>query len=73
MIGCQTEFPLSVSVCAWCKPHDRGSGLGALSHGICLRHLRKLKLQVQGLLPERPARRTPRRLVATQPEASLPL
>jgi len=63
MTGCQTEFSLSVSICAWCKPHERGAGLGAVSHGICLRHLRKLKLQVQGLLPEvsrRNSSRSPR-------------
>ncbi|HZR18850.1 MAG TPA: hypothetical protein VFE51_16300 [Verrucomicrobiae bacterium] len=53
MTDCQTEFSLSVAVCAWCKPRERGGALGAISHGICLRHLRKLKLEVQGLLPAR--------------------
>ena len=56
MIASQTEFSLSVSICAWCKPHERGAGLGAISHGICLRHLKNLKLEVQGLLPKRPRR-----------------
>ena len=49
----QTEFSLAVAICAWCKPNERGSGLGAISHGICLRHLRKLKLETQGLLRKR--------------------
>jgi hypothetical protein len=53
MSASQTEFSLAVAICAWCKPNERGSGLGAISHGICLRHLRKLKLQTLGLLPER--------------------
>jgi hypothetical protein len=53
MTASQTEFSLKVAICAWCKPNERGSGLGAISHGICLRHLRKLKLQTQGLLPKR--------------------
>ncbi len=57
MNASQTEFPLAVAICAWCKPHERGSGLGALSHGICLRHLRDLKLKTQCLLQRRsPAR-----------------
>jgi hypothetical protein len=56
MIASQTEFSLSVSICAWCKPNERGAGLGAISHGICLRHLKNLKLQAQGLLPKRPRR-----------------
>jgi len=53
MTASQTEFSLSVSICAWCKPTERGAGLGAISHGICLRHLKNLKLQTQGLLPKR--------------------
>lgn len=56
MTATQTEFSLVVAICAWCKPDERGSGLGAISHGICLRHLRKLKLQTQGLLPKRAPR-----------------
>jgi hypothetical protein len=56
MIASQAEFSLSVSICAWCKPNERGAGLGAISHGICLRHLKNLKLQAQGLLPKRPRR-----------------
>jgi|ERR1039457_212441 hypothetical protein len=47
----QSEFPLRVAVCAWCKPKNRGvdpgNGPGAISHGICPRHLKKLKLELQ--------------------------
>ena len=60
MTASQTEFSLSVAICAWFKPNERGSGLGAISHGICLRHLRKLKLQTQGLLPKRTRRSSTR-------------
>jgi hypothetical protein len=42
----QIEFPLRVAVCAWCRPKERGDTLGAISHGICPRHLRKLRLQL---------------------------
>jgi hypothetical protein len=56
MTANQTEFSLKVAICAWCKPNERGSGLGAISHGICLRHLRHLKLQTQGLLRKRGSR-----------------
>ena len=48
MATSQIEFPLAVSVCAWCKPKERGAGMGSLSHGICLRHLKKLKLDARG-------------------------
>ena len=47
----QNEFPLWVSVCAWCKPKTRGAASGnspgAITHGICPRHLKKLKLELQ--------------------------
>jgi len=43
----QTEFPLRVAVCAWCKPRELGAGLGALSHGICPRHFREMKVKLQ--------------------------
>ncbi len=58
----QIEFPLSVAICAWCRPHELGTGIGAVSHGICPSHLRKLKLQMQsrgGMLPARAPRKTP--------------
>jgi hypothetical protein len=42
----QTEFPLTVAVCAWCKPSELGDSMGAISHGICPRHLRKIKIQL---------------------------
>lgn len=45
----QIEFPMRVAVCAWCKPKYWGGGPGAVTHGICPRHLRKLKLEAQRL------------------------
>ena len=56
MTAHQIEFPLAVAVCAWCKPKERGPGVGALSHGICLRHLKKLKLEAQGVVGKRSVR-----------------
>jgi hypothetical protein len=56
----QIEFPLAVAVCAWCRPRELGAGLRALSHGICPRHLRKMKLELQrmnGAIPKRSSRR----------------
>jgi hypothetical protein len=51
MVPLQSEFPLRVAVCAWCKPKQRrvdlGVGLGELSHGICLRHLKQLRVEFQ--------------------------
>jgi hypothetical protein len=57
MIAAQIEFPLTVAVCAWCKPQAPSARMGTLSHGICLKHLRKLKLQARGLTPKRASRR----------------
>lgn len=45
----QSELPLSVVVCAWCKPKHHGAELGAISHGICPRHLKKLQQELQTL------------------------
>ncbi len=56
----QIEFPLAVAVCAWCRPRELGAGLGALSHGICPRHLRKMKLELQRP-PAAPRKRSSRR------------
>jgi hypothetical protein len=67
----QTEFPMSVAVCAWCRPNERGEGLGAVSHGICLRHLRKLRMQIQHGSPLH-AKRS-RRVAALKSEGLLPL
>ncbi len=47
MLATQTEFPLAVAVCAWCKPRRQEPAAQVLSHGICPRHLKKLKLEVQ--------------------------
>ena len=49
----QLDLSLQFAICAWCKPHERGSGVGSLSHGICPRHLRRFKLESKGLLPKR--------------------
>jgi hypothetical protein len=43
----QPEFPLRVAVCAWCEPVVLGATVGALSHGICPRHFREMKLKLQ--------------------------
>ena len=43
----QPELPLRVTVCAWCKPRDVGTAVAALSHGICPRHFREMKLAMQ--------------------------
>ena len=70
----QLNLSLSVVVCAWCEPRVPGSEVGALSHGICPRHLRKLKLELQGVHPQRRRRTAARsaRDKATR-EALLPL
>ena len=66
----QIEFPLAVAVCAWCRPRELGSGLGAVSHGICPTHLRKLKLSLQRT-PDAPARHKRRRAHAAGTEPLL--
>lgn len=75
MIASQTEFSLAVAVCAWCKPHEHGESIGAVSHGICLRHLRNLKLEVQGRLPQlhRGSRGPRRRADLAGSDGQLPL
>ena len=40
----QTEFPLRVPLCAWCRPATRGEEM--IPHGICPRHFRKMKQQL---------------------------
>jgi len=54
----QLDLSLPVAICAWCKPRGPLGEIGSLSHGICPRHLRKFKLEVQGILPKR-RRRAP--------------
>lgn len=70
----QLDLSLRFPVCAWCKPSERASGAGSRSHGICPRHLRKFKLESQGLLPKR-RRRVAAQATQTEPagEALLPL
>jgi hypothetical protein len=44
----QFEFPLKVAVCAWCRPKPRTTvNLPPISHGICPRHLRKMRMKLQ--------------------------
>jgi hypothetical protein len=49
----QTELPLRIPVCAWCKPRELGAAIGALSHGICPRHFREMKSKLQSSLSNR--------------------
>jgi hypothetical protein len=49
----QLDLSLRVAICAWCKPRPFDGKIGALSHGICPRHLRKFKLEAEGILPKR--------------------
>jgi hypothetical protein len=43
----QTEFPLAVPVCAWCKPKPGAAVLEIYSHGICPRHLRMMRAKAK--------------------------
>ena len=56
MTGNQLDLSLPVAICAWCKPLERGGGVGQLSHGICPGHLRKIKLEIQGVVFKRQRR-----------------
>ena len=71
MIANQIEFPMPVAVCAWCKPKERGQGFGLLTHGICLRHLRQMKLEAQGLIAKRTIRAA--QVAAREARSLLPL
>jgi hypothetical protein len=67
-IARQVEFPLAVAVCAWCRPKELGAALGSVSHGICPGHLRKLKLQLQGVtFGARPQRRRHPQALGSEP------
>lgn len=57
MKASQIEFPLRVAVCAWCEPQLPGGGVVVVSHGICRRHLRKMKLATAPRSPKNSARR----------------
>jgi hypothetical protein len=60
----QIEFPLSVPVCAWCQPRPGNiPDARPLSHGICPRHLKAMRLQISGAGAPAPVlkhRRAPR-------------
>ena len=68
MIANQLDLSLPVAVCAWCKPKERGDGIGHLSHGICPWHLQKIKFELQGVVFKRRRRSRP-----DSNEALLPL
>jgi hypothetical protein len=67
MSASQTEFRMSVAVCAWCKPKEQHESFGLLSHGICLRHLRKMKLEAQGIVLKRTGRPLPASEIKLEP------
>lgn len=79
----QSEFPLRVAICAWCKPGNGGAelggSLGAISHGICPRHLKQMQRELQRLKAEATAksisvRRWRRRgVILHHPEFSYPV
>ena len=43
----QIEFSMAVPVCAWCEPRKPGVTRVAVTHGICPRHFKQLKLETQ--------------------------
>lgn len=43
----QIEFELPVAVCAWCQPHGRNPAGQIVSHGICPRHSREMKQELE--------------------------
>lgn len=57
----QIELSFSVIMCAWCRPQARHGSAGLQSHGICPRHLKKLKGKLNKTEPFRPARPPNRR------------
>ena len=52
----QIDLPMLITVCAWCKPKEPDAVRGSLSHGICPRHLKRLKLEARGLVVKRSRR-----------------
>jgi|GEM_PF-2876737 len=73
VIADQIELTLPVAICAWCKPKERGSFLGAVSHGICPRHLRNLKFEMEGVAIQPHRRRVRAKLRDSGSESLLPL
>lgn len=49
----QLDLSFRIPICAWCEPHPPSGEIGAISHGICPRHFRKVVLGAQGKLPKR--------------------
>jgi len=68
----QIEFSMAVPVCAWCEPRQPGADTVAVTHGICPRHFKQLKLETQKIFcppsasAPAPVRKQPVRLA--QPE-----
>jgi hypothetical protein len=42
----QIEFPLPVAICAWCQPVTGPGADRTTTHGICPRHLRKMRFDL---------------------------
>ncbi len=49
----QIEFPMHVAVCAWCRPKAAGPPPPGQSHGICPRHLKKMRAQLSKALQKK--------------------
>jgi hypothetical protein len=58
----QTELPLSVAICAWCKPGFTSKGV--ISHGICPRHLKLMRTGLSGQPKKKSNRGAPKQLAA---------
>jgi len=69
----QIELRMAVPVCAWCRRAEdlHGTEPDETSHGICPRHLKKLKAELLGTPLQRAAR--PQRNREHSGEPLLPL
>ena len=65
----QIEFSMAVPVCAWCEPRKPGVTRVALTHGICPRHLREVKLELLQMTAGTRARPVRRRRTVARPKA----
>lgn len=70
----QLDLSLRVAVCAWCKPRAPLGDIRSLSHGICPRHLRKFKQEVEGIVsvPQRRRRGLPQSITDGLAQEALP-
>ncbi len=55
----QSEFPLRIPVCAWCKPRESDTEILSISHGICPRHFQQIKSESQKMNRKRLRRNGP--------------